>query len=197
LDAQLANFNLFGNSIQLSSPLHVVFPLWVAWLYFLVRYYQYLRDMGDKGIEASYFNRLVVLAERKARKRAAEYLPIDLSAFKQPTRVRLEIGVLRLMSSQPPPWQFGVKGVAHIDELPSGTTYRTHVFDDDRFDLPERELRFAKVRSVWWVVVHTRLFTEYGLPLVVAALPVLRSAPTVGAVSSGCALKQEVVATTY
>ena len=44
LDAQLTTFSLFGNSIELDAPLQIATPLWIAWGYFCIRYYQYLRD---------------------------------------------------------------------------------------------------------------------------------------------------------
>jgi hypothetical protein len=174
VDAQLRSISLFGNSIELSAPLRVVTPLWVAWVYFLIRYYQYLRDLGDKGLHAAYRNRLVNLANSLARRHAARLLPLDLAGLTQPLSIRLDITDIFVRVPQPPPWEYEVTGAAHIDEKPPATGGRMQVLEKERFTLPSKLLVLPHIRAVWWVIAHTRLASEYALPLIVAALPTIR-----------------------
>ncbi len=46
---RLDAINVLGNTFSIARPALVPTALWVAWGYFFLRYYQYLRDLSDTG----------------------------------------------------------------------------------------------------------------------------------------------------
>lgn len=175
LNPQLGSLAIFGSTITLEAPLNIATPLWIAWIYFLVRYYQYLRDLGDKGIHSTYRDRLINLANAVAKHSAYRHLPLDTEGLSSRRTIRIDAKDINIVVSQPPPWEYEITGAAHIDERPPGTKGRMQMLEKQRFRLPPSSLIVPRVRAVWWVIAHTRLMTEYALPLIVAALPAIRA----------------------
>ena len=46
------------------------------------------------------------------------------------------------------------------------------MIENDRITLPEGEIWGPKLRAGLGIALHTRLLTEYGLPFVIAGIPV-------------------------
>lgn len=68
--------SLLGNTVDVTNPSRAGIFLWVAWAYFFLRYYQFLRDLPEKGIATAYCAQLDKLATRLAVKRfVASYEP--------------------------------------------------------------------------------------------------------------------------
>src|SRR5262245_23388332 len=63
---QIEKINILGNEAKISDPWWIAFALWVLWGYFLVRFYQYLRSIPDKGFWAAYGEQMVKLLRRIA-----------------------------------------------------------------------------------------------------------------------------------
>ena len=48
---QIEKINILGNDAKISDPLWIAFALWVLWIYFFVRFYQYFRRIPDTGFQ--------------------------------------------------------------------------------------------------------------------------------------------------
>src|SRR5688572_4338476 len=62
----LKEISILGNTFELKRPEALPAAFWLAWAYFLVRYYQYLRDLQDSGPRAAYERRLERLIIERA-----------------------------------------------------------------------------------------------------------------------------------
>lgn len=161
--------NLFGNEVGLADPRAASIALWLAWLYFLLRYYQYFRDVPEKG-RGAYLSRLHDLVKAAAfqeykQRSIAETEDLPLNAAPEFTQQRLDAlertgdlwhyKVLGYMSWQTP-------GVSNSRQQPERDIY-----------IHGPRVTLAKVRAAIHVVLHTRFFTEFYLPFAVAAAPVV------------------------
>ena len=165
--ATLHRIVLFGNTVDLDSPLRVTAPLWIAWFYFLARYYQYLRALGDKGIKAQYTDRFMTLAGREAWTRFAK----AFTRAGDGSEMHFERGETYVVD-----WvggvTFNLEGSVTTKGKAPGQMEVQEVRDiKQRIPARDPYLLWARLRAGWWVVVHTPLFTEYVLPLLVATTP--------------------------
>lgn len=171
--ATISTINAFGNVVNLKSPTSVIIPLWVAWGYFLARYYQYLRDLGDRGVLAKYVAHLHDLVGRAAIKQLPKYYDArTLTSYPHPSAPAFTDTRTEVTQKLKRMWIVRVRGYVHIRDTDSQGSWGTNV--EQSILLPNTSLLPLRVRAVIWVVLHTRLATEYGLPFVVATLPPLR-----------------------
>lgn len=169
LGATLDKVTLLGNTIDLASPLSVTTPLWIAWGYFFLRYYQYFRDLGDKGFKDITQRRTIDLARKAALKQVKGKLRDAQGSRK--TKIRIDKPDMQRMSSDGP-WTFRVQGgMAYITNDKSETVLESIVGRE--VVLPHGEPRFSRVRSTLWALFNAHQGTEYGLPFLVGALPPL------------------------
>jgi hypothetical protein len=175
IGAKLDRIEIFGNSVALAKPLPVTAPLWIAWAYFSLRYYQYFRDLADTGYRSSVEQRLRDLARaevlNKLRKTVTPNLGEPLGGRASWTVELSE--ALTLIDTPPKLWRVKASGWINIvdrDRPNWGTTQR---FQDIEVVLPPGRPRFARLRANIWALVHTRRGTEYVLPFLLGALPLL------------------------
>jgi hypothetical protein len=173
IGASLDHLELLGNTINLNRPVPLAGPLWVAWGYFLLRYYQYFHDVGDSGFRAAVERRRRTLARRAAISKLQHTVHPDVSECSKP-RWWIEVPTLEVLDAPPSSWKLkAVRGYIHIRDAARPTWGATQLIDDLEVSLPPGVPRMATSRAVIWSGVHTRYFTEYGLPFVVASAPVV------------------------
>lgn len=173
IGATLHELNLLGNKVELTAPLPVALPLWVAWFYFVVRYYQYFRDVGDVGLRQVMWKHHKRLAEAIAKRRLASTLRPHTEGFEQPTWT-VVVNNLVLAAGPPGWWQFVAAGHFEIRDRANPSKAAMQLFEKEDVALKPGTPRFPRTRGFTWAMLHTRLGTEYGLPFVVAAAPVVR-----------------------
>jgi hypothetical protein len=175
IGAQLKKLSILGNEIELARPLRLSFPLWVMWTYFGIRYYQYLRDLTDRGFYRAVSERGEHLLRGAARAKLRKELKPDLSGFADPVwGVEVE-GILPVGNAEGIA-KFTARG--HMLVVDRGTSkHRMEYFNEREIILKPNEPPLADIRAQIWVLLHTHRGTEYVLPFVVAALPLLVAAP--------------------
>ena len=115
LGARLEDIEFLGNTVHLAKPLAVAAPPWVAWGYFLIRYYQYFRDLGDVGFREAVTTRENHLARRFALGRLRATIRPDPGEFRRP-KIRLEVQPMEVVEMPPGMWRLKANGWAHITE---------------------------------------------------------------------------------
>lgn len=165
---EVESINIFGSTLHVTRPFNVPAVLWVAWAYFLIRYYQYFRDLADKGFTSAYYGKLYVLARSVARNKFKQnFVPDKEHAGAE---VDFTFGDIEVYSAYPSVWEL---------QLTVDVIYKTHEGGVEsnrmttKMHLSWRDLLVPMVRSLIHVVLHTRLVTEYALPFLIALLPVL------------------------
>lgn len=161
------HLNVFGNKLDLKTPELAGTVLWVAWLYFLLRYYQYFRDLPDKGVSTAFGARLITLMRKVARneikrqcKLKGPWQPVD--------EIELEKARIDTIGSYKRFWEFRVTELVAII---SPNNRPLHQFSGKTIKVEGSRLIAAKLRSAAHVSLNTRFLTEYYLPFVLAAAP--------------------------
>lgn len=178
--------NFPGGRIEFANPVTIQQYLVIVFLYFTLRYYVYFRDIGDKGFYNAVKNRLQHLAARYTPRLYRDDPSVRESLEKQileslknrqhnsptlPAHDPLEIkeaGVIgrvqwRHLTIQA---RFNVvartegKIIYQNDEYP-----KLEVIGVDAIQL--------NIHASLYVLMHTRILTEYFLPFGIAALPVM------------------------
>jgi len=168
--AVIRTFSLLGNTIQLERPLSLATPLWVGWLYWLIRYYQYFRDLGDKGFGTTYRSRVQLYVGQLAQALFLRaYRPPRDEAFVGPSKRSGEFTRADVVEYRPDAWVIELHGT--ITLTAKNGTHSSMQMVQERVVIPLRMLWRPRLRAVWWIVVHTRLVSEYALPFAVATVP--------------------------
>lgn len=172
--ATLHELNILGNRIDLSTPLPVTLPLWVAWAYFLIRYYQYFRDLGDTGLRDVMWKHHERLAKSLATKKLAASMRPDLEGFERP-EWKVTVDHLLVVGNPHAWWQMIASGHFDIADRGNPTKAAVQYFERTDVTLKPGVPRLPRLRGFLWAVLHTRIGTEYGLPFVLAGVPVVRA----------------------
>lgn len=161
----LETIAILGNTFSVARPSLIPLALWITWGYFATRYYQLYRDMDDDGPTSAYQRYLDSIAIYRARKLAPRELGPQL---------------LEGVSSASVNWSFDDEAIIHRGmafwTVALSATVRTGAGRTSRVQGFHQTVlvggRRDRVRAWLAVGLHTRYFTEYGLPVVVGALPV-------------------------
>lgn len=168
----LTKLNLFGNEVNIGSPFAIFYALWVGWLYWLWRFYTYSNSIGEKQILTVYqghtrtwvglAKQRQVLRDKALRaKFDAQGMRIfraSVHSVKRLSRFSYEVA-LDVYTQEKQPLQDAAPkkdAVRHTDTVNS-------VFS----------LSWARFRAWRHVIFSKPEFSEYVLPYLVAAVPVL------------------------
>lgn len=171
------SINILGNTAHITDPSSVAALLWVAWGYFLWRYYQYFRDLGNKGFHNAYHGKLSSIAGPRARKQFERWL-LRNKEKEFPGAIgplRIEFRQVSLIRNSWRYWELNVDVEVFFDakEPNVGVAPISQNLKNRRVQLFWPELIWPRIRSGWHVLVHTRLVTEYLGPFAIGLLPVL------------------------
>lgn len=164
---RIDKISLLGNSWDITNPEIVSFGVLAAYLYFLARYYQHLRDLGDPGPREALVRRVGDLVKRRATALFREAYPKQYETEKVLSNIRFS-HKLHGNGDLKGSWQLTFEGVMNFT-WPDGSPGTTLIKDERRTE-PVRTS--DRARAVFWVAFNTRFFTEYYLPFLVALLPV-------------------------
>ncbi len=186
--------NVFGNELVIRNPVTVSIALGIALLYWLYRYYVYFHDLGDKGFRDEHRTRLTALVRRWAKKK----FDTD-KAWKEKRIKNVHDSITRNSSVServkedlkfPHEWKLAEEpdtmsvGVPHFQRIQTQLLLRLFVRRDNETDLlilhegrdlvtiEGFEAMKLNFRAGAHVLVHTRIFSEYYLPFLVALSPI-------------------------
>jgi hypothetical protein len=170
-DLAVSELDVFGTKIKIGSPVAVDFALWLAWSYWLVRYYVYLHDLPIEDLQRHQFTFLQRKLNRDIDKllfnrlRETHKLDCSKSEFRPSLRTR-HVGPFEAG------WRIRLTGVDAQCVRKRGNSSSTQVGDYEIF-ITGRELVGYERRAKVEAYLKTRWFTEYILPFVIAGLPFL------------------------
>ncbi len=173
--ATISRIDILGNTIDLSAPLDITTPLWIAWAYFSLRAYQYYREIPGSPISERFADRVHVVAGLIAERIAKRDLrkTINPSLIK-PGPVKLELSERSIVGYEDTHWLFELRGTASVDETKGGTRGTMQVLAPYSVRMPTSYLYECRIRAAGWLAINTPVVSEYLLPLAVALLPVIK-----------------------
>lgn len=146
---QYPEMNILGNKFEFETPLDVSFLLLIFLIYFLLRYYQFFRDIGDKGFYKEFEVRSRKLGAERAEK-------VFKAKYKNDFNKKISKSKLYDLKSWAAVVEYKTEGNAPV--------YQEKILLG-KFD---QLLIFIQV---WWsITIHTPLVTEFYLPFVLGLL---------------------------
>ena len=167
-DLKFTTINIFGNKATFQNQTIIHTALWIAWAYWLLRYHQYSRDIGDKGYEKTFKIRLNKKAEKAAQKKVKksnEWHRIKEASLEKKGGPPIAKDYITTNTKT----FFKYQGHVKISTLkPSG-----HAYDEYRINitLNYRDISIPLILAVCHVLLNTTLVTEYILPYFIAFMP--------------------------
>ena len=169
---RVEHLDILGIAIELDSPKSVISWLWVGYVYWLLRFYQFFLSTPNKGVRAGFDSRLLPILTRFAKeKEEAESEELKSARLASQGRlVRLHnLGAffVKDMPRNSVTAQFNViterttsEGGNLFNEIPQ----KSYIFS-------RRRLFFPVMRAALLTVINTPLFSEYFLPFAIALVP--------------------------
>lgn len=169
----LNKLNILGNEFDIANPRIIDTSLWIAFLYWLLRYFQYLHFVGNRGIEDAYARKLFIWAMPSADAQFRSAVEAQCQA-EQSTINRLVIESRSWFPDKPSI----LNPLASLNFRIQGQLARTFPRRDEptsgiptidlKVNLKRRDLLVLWLRGVTYVSARTPLFTEYVLPPLLA-----------------------------
>lgn len=183
-------------TLLINHPNAVTWALWVAFFYWLYRYYVYFHDVGDKGFRDTQRTRLAVLVLRWVKKKfATDSTWKDKRIENVIEFLKKREGVSQSVTSDlqfPHEWKLsvdsgdtGLVGVARFQEIPVQVTLMLYITRGgpetvsitqqgrDPVAIEGFEAMTLNFRAFVYVLVNTRIFSQYYLPYLIASGPVV------------------------
>lgn len=160
---------ILGNTLNISAPSRIYYLLWIAWGYFLLRYYQYLRNISKlplKEVFDSKMQQYVPVAAFKFFKSKMFDPEKDAHDLEPPYKFFLNNNIF-IKRQGPKEWQLDLAITVYSEKKSQYiSTGATHTILVDSFLLTRQ-----KIKSAFYVALNTRFVTEYYLPFLIAAIP--------------------------
>lgn len=168
---KFVKLSLLGNEAEIPNPNTIPVLLWIAWGYWLLRYYQLLNDLGDKKIATT------------IQKKIDSAIPKKVSFDKAPKNIR-EARVLRGKDAITSVkydsltihqrsfcfYEGTVNGYHLIDKTGTSHVHQNAVID---LKINFNQLFLPRIKAYFYVILKTRLFTKYLFPFLVALSPII------------------------
>lgn len=181
-------FSIPGTKLEFTYPVNIHWYVTIVFIYFLLRYYVYFRDIGDISFKTAQTRRLerIVLLHIarlfRARPTLRDKLQTDLEAALKIQNQNQQPGPKKPAAKEN--WELSgitINGRIKFRHLEvdarfltrSGTNENWANDTHERIILDGLEAAKINVRAGLYVLMHTRIFTEYFLPFGIAALPVM------------------------
>jgi hypothetical protein len=156
--------NVFGNELEIPNPIVINRWLWVLWGYWLWRYYNFYHDMGGKGFARERHKVLNDLVPKYFfRKLLRNTIPLAY-----PNREGAKFYGVDIYGYRPFSYDLLVKIQFADDSIEGFKDVISLRNPEDRVPLI-----LMNVRALVHIVLHTHLFSEYILPYILAALPLI------------------------
>jgi len=165
---KLEKLNVFGNEFAVQSPHYIVGGLWVAFFYWLVRYFQALHDSGNLGILDKYKSMVFLPTVLLIRPQFEEYVKAEMRSVGEPEST--EHYVTRIDWKQPPSmWSPFAKRrlvceAKYYHQDSAGGMTEKNVLKE--WELSPHHATFGKswFAGLWYVLAKSSFGTEYVLP---------------------------------
>ncbi len=164
---ELNQLNLLGNQFALTNPDLVPLALWVAWAYFLLRYYQHFRDLEDAEFRSAWKQRTETTLSRTIRR---EFPKLFIAANDDVHIDSVTVDAIGTEHEGRDVWRYQIDGSATYHA--EGRIGRRSI-EKLTFELHRGAIFGIKARSLAWIMLNTRVGTEYALPFVLACLPLI------------------------
>ncbi len=165
---------LFGIPITIGNPVAMTYALWIGFWYWLWRYSVYFHDLGDKGFVRAYDIRMNGLVHLIARRRVKDDSRTKEELAERGLQLKKALGAGTMDDLTPWRHRVRVTFVASVTDQPERSVQSEIIYTVD--DLGSMLL--ANLRAWMHVISIRHLFSEYVLPFVVAAVPILYNAYT-------------------
>ena len=177
--AHIATFDkisVFGTDLGLKEKLNPIPYLWIAFVYLAWRYYSYLHDLGDKGIVSAHRVKLQEFAAKIAVQDIANDPMYQKVINDRLTQIGTGYKWKYRDSSYGPktPSRSQMTLMISLDAYDPEQTFPTKDLEL-KYPIQVQGYRYflAQIRAWAYVLFRTRLFSEYVVPFLVAAMPVL------------------------
>ncbi len=171
-DLRVEKISAFGTELLVGQPQAVTMALWVAALYWLVRYYQYSR--------AEYHGALEQFIQSRVSQRTCPPVALKRLLREEPSLLEKFHDIKALPSIDYK--SFSIKDIKHnylvvtfelTKTATDGQATVTQGIGERTVRLDGADLFWLRFQSWIHLILHTTLFTELVLPYIVFALPVL------------------------
>lgn len=168
-EIEIHKITILGNEVLFKNPESILIILRAALIYWLVRYYQYFRDIGEKGFRTSFYLRLSAFAKKIAFKKVMEKYKKNNSFSAPGSDAVFEVfpREYRIYESSLKCIMGDVEFVVSSNKGKSGTIEKDSVI----VEFPKLIIPIAF--SVFHVVFHTRLVSEYIFPFCISLAPII------------------------
>lgn len=169
---RVEKISFFGNEATIGNPALVNTVLWVLLIYWLIRYYQYFHDLGDKNFLSSLMTKRKQLVKKLFFRNLLndpvfiKSLPNDVAGKKYKAFPR---EVLFFQER----WFSTSGNVEYLIGRDSGQG----MVESEKMTIKGLDLFFPTLISFLHVFFRTRYFSEYILPFVLFTLPLFFSYP--------------------
>ena len=168
---KFSELNLLGNKLLIENPNVINVGLWIAFLYWLYRYYVYFHDIGEKGFVENYRSRMmdfIFAFALKQLKRDTNRMEV----LAKTGRTKLRLGSDRTFYRQSL-WRYDIKLIVNASSPTSEDDNQEWIALDHYVVSAPFPLAIAHTRAWLYVLTRTHLSSEYLLPFAVALLPVV------------------------
>lgn len=167
---KFSELNLLGSKLFIENPDVINKGLWIAFIYWVYRYYVYFHDIGPKGFMDQYSARMLnyvyAIALKQLKRDSVKMEPLVKEG-----RTKLRLGHDHTYYRRSL-WSYEIK-LAVIASLAKRDDDNPKSLDFDHYVVRAPiSLAIAHTRAWMYVLTRTHLFSEYLLPFVVALLPV-------------------------
>lgn len=163
---EINKINLLGNEVSLKNPNIVYIILWMALFYWFARYYQYFRNLKDKGFKTTFFESMDALVSKIAFK----------NLFNDPNFIKTieqEGKKHRAFSRKYHIYKRSLKHYEGAAEFLIGHVPDSGISKREKVIVEFPQLIIPLIRSFSHVLIHTRLFTEYISPFLFFLTPII------------------------
>jgi hypothetical protein len=165
-EVKFEKLNLLGNERTISNPRIVSISLWVAFFYWLLRYFQYFNAIHDKGIEKAYISKLDSALPKVTLKRYIKATDLSkifpgIGAIPQ-----LSIDSHETKNRHPDFWNIRITLDATANDGKGAAGNTKTGLDVQPFS--KAEMRIPKINAWTSIIFTSHLFTEYFLPFLLA-----------------------------
>jgi hypothetical protein len=168
----ISTINILGNTFNINDPTRVSYVLWFAWIYLLVRYYQFYRYASSDGtFNSAIESRISVYVPAIALAKYKKTYEPDKVAPNIPLPHKIFMHEPEIITKQWNEWRIQ----AHV--YISDSDEKQHVGSDSAGEviviLERNDLLKMRLKAYIHVAIHTPFSTEYHLPFVIAVVPVV------------------------
>lgn len=163
---ELEKVNILGNVFQIDQPLYLEYWLWIALIYFFIRYYQYWKVVDSSEFMLSFHESMQKYVRQIAARKFKAMDPFSLNDRDDGYKYQYDLEDIDVIKSYPWEWELRISG--HIDYRSSEDGQGVESFGPEPYKMVGRQLLWPKIRSFAHLWCETPQITEYKLPVALA-----------------------------